>query len=59
MNDYENNRDAFDKLCGNCAGVDMATVTEADVREMGKHYNASNSFVEAAINGLHEYQSEA
>lgn len=50
------NQEMFDKLCGNCAGIDIADITDEDVRDQGRYYNASKEEIDSAIDGLHEYQ---
>lgn len=50
------NRDQFDRLCGNCSGVVMAEITDEDVRNQGRYYNASEEEIESAIKGLREYR---
>ncbi len=61
MKEYESNQDAFNKVCGDCTGIDMWDVAENDVREMAEQWAAngepcSPDMVAAAILGLHEYR---
>ena len=51
--------DAFDKICGNCAGINIADITVDDVRAQSAIYGASEEETLAAIAGLVEYQVEA
>ena len=53
------NTDTFDWLCGNCAGIDINTVTVDDVREQAAIYGASEDETLGAIAGLIEYQARA
>ena len=48
--------EAFDAICGNCAGVDIAEITVDDVRAQAAIYGASEEETLAAIDGLVEYQ---
>lgn len=62
--------DQFDSICGNCAGIDMLTVTDDDVREQAKRWNEQTMQAEGedsdifitdeqivdAIRGLDEYK---
>ena len=54
----------FDRICGNCAGVDMWLVTEQDVlacadalRRAGEEITEDEG--EAAIRGMREYREDA
>ena len=53
------NTDTFDKICGNCAGIDLAEITVDDVRAQASLYNASEDEIQRAIAGLIEYQAMA
>ena len=53
------NTDTFDALCGNCAGLDLADITIADVRAQASFYGASEDDIQRAIAGLIEYQALA
>ena len=47
----------FDRICGDCAGVDMAGLTESNIREMAEIWgDVSEADIESAIRGLEEYQ---
>ena len=54
--------DAFDGLCGNCAGFDIHELTEADVRQQAVVSAGDGAdpldeeFIADAIRGLHEWQ---
>jgi hypothetical protein len=54
--------DAFDRICGDCAGVDMDKVTAADVRAQAAVWTGDDACtpeeVEDAIRGLYEYQGK-
>jgi len=61
MVEYNSNMDAFDRICGDCAGVDILHMTNQDVRDQAHAWCASgepcsDEMVEAAILGLAEYQ---
>ena len=51
--------EAFDAICGNCAGTDIADITVDDVRAQAAIYGASEEETLAAIDGLIEYQAWA
>ena len=56
------NQDAFDKICGDCTGIDMTTITDDDVRAQAEVWAksgdpCSDEMIAAAIAGLHEYQN--
>ena len=53
------NTDIFDTLCGDCAGIDIADITIADVRAQASLYGASEEETLSAIDGLIEYQALA
>ncbi len=48
--------DAFDRLCGDCTGLDILIVTEKDVHDQGNIYHATKEEREMALRGLEEYQ---
>ena len=55
---------AFEGIMGDCCDIDISTLTADDVREQCATWNASGEncseyFVEAAIIGLAEFQTEA
>lgn len=55
--------DKSDSICGDCAGIDMTTITEEDVRAQAKVWIDSGETVTEediidAIRGLHEYQEQ-
>ena len=54
--EYHSNKDAFDKICGNCEGLNINDITEADVRTQAEYYNADEPSINAALLGLAEYQ---
>ena len=58
MPDYSSNKDAFDKICGNCTGLMMNEITEDDVRTQAHIYSVNDEWLRAAIRGLKEYQEE-
>ena len=51
--------EAFDAICGNCAGIDLADITADDVRAQAAFYGASEEETLSAIDGLIEYQAWA
>ncbi len=51
--------EAFDAICGNCAGIDLADITVDDVRAQAAIYGSSEEETLAAIDGLIEYQAWA
>lgn len=51
--------EAFDAICGSCAGIDLADITVDDVRAQAAIYGASEEDTLAAIDGLIEYQAWA
>lgn len=51
--------DAFDKICGNCTGIDVAEITIDDVMTQATINGASAEDTQAAIDGLVEYQARA
>lgn len=51
--------EAFDAICGNCAGIDLTNITIDDVRAQAAIYGASEEETLAAIDGLIEYQAWA
>ena len=53
------NTDAFDRLCGHCAGIALADITVDDVLEQCSFYGASEEATLQAIAGLIEYQARA
>ena len=52
----QNDNDAFEKICGNCADVDMSEITEEDVRKQAEYYNVDEEWIQAALRGLANYQ---
>lgn len=53
------NTDAFDRLCGHCAGIALADITVDDVRAQCAIYGANEDEIQQAIAGLIEYQALA
>lgn len=58
-----NNREQFDRICGDCEGVDVSSLTPDDVRRQAAIWAASGDpcsedEIEAAIAGLAEYRVE-
>ena len=53
------NTDTFDAMCGDCADLDLADITIADVRAQCAIYGASEDEIQLAIAGLIEYQALA
>jgi hypothetical protein len=59
--EFYGDQDAFDRICGDCCGVDMFSVTPDDVRETAKMHalngeSCSDEMIAAAIRGLNKYQ---
>lgn len=55
--DYDNDFDAFDKICGDCTGIDMLTITEDDIRgQAADYHDITEDDIQAAIRGLNEYR---
>ena len=52
------NTDSFDRICGNCAGIDIITITEDDLRQQAAIYGASEDEIQEALAGLEEYKAE-
>ena len=52
------NTDSFDRICGNCAGIDIITITEDDLRQQAAIYGASEDEIQDALAGLEEYKAE-
>ncbi len=57
------NKEAFDRICGDCAGVNFSTINEKDVRKTAEYWNefddlCSEELITSAIKGLKEYQGE-
>ena len=57
-------KDAFDRICGDCAGVDIATLTETDIRAQAQVWresgeNLADDQVEAAIRHLYRLKQES
>ena len=50
----------FDTICGNCAGVDIMTLTDDDIREQAEIWgDCTQDEINAAIEGLHIYQEDS
>jgi hypothetical protein len=50
-------QDAFDRVCGDCAGVDVSGLTDDDVRTLAAYWNdCPEDMVEAALRALHQFQ---
>jgi len=61
--DWGDNQGAFDRICGDCSGLDIMDITEDDVRKQAKTWiddgqPCSDEMIDAAITGLCEYQEE-
>ena len=54
LNDIE----AFDKICGDCCGLDMNKITTDDVKRQCAIYGVDGEWIEAALRGLKEYQKQ-
>ena len=52
------NTEVFDRICGDCAGIDLRNVSAEDVLAQAKIYGASEDDIQSAILGLAEYQGE-
>lgn len=59
------NRAMFDRICGDCASVDILDLTPEDVRQQAVLWNATEpgekiteQEINSAIQGLIEYQEE-
>ena len=50
------NTDTFDKICGNCAGLNVQNISAEDVIAQAAIYEASRDEMQAAVFGLIEYQ---
>ena len=50
------NTEVFDRICGDCAGIDLRNVSAEDVLAQAKIYGASEDDIKAAVLGLAEYQ---
>ena len=49
--------DAFDTICGNCAGLNIADISADDVRTQAAIYDdVDQEDIEDAVRGLEEYQ---
>ena len=50
--------DAFDGLCGNCAGINVGELTDDDVRQQATASGVTDpEQIADAIRGLHEWQA--
>ena len=58
QHNYLNDLDAFDKICGDCCGLDVNEITTDDVRTQGKIYGIDIEWIAAALRGLKEYQKQ-
>lgn len=52
------NTDSFDRICGDCEGIEISSITEDDVRQQAAIYGASEEEIQEAIAGLEEYKAE-
>ena len=52
LNDIE----AFEKICGNCCGLDIKKITTDDVKRQCEIYQVDGEWIEAAIRGLKYHQ---
>ena len=50
------NTDTFDKICGDCAGMNMQNISAEDVVAQAAIYGASEEETRSAVLGLAEYQ---
>ena len=50
------NTDAFDRICGDCAGLDMNDISTEDVIAQAKICGANEEDLQSAIYGLNEYR---
>ena len=51
------NTDSFDRICGDCAGLNLQNISAEDVIAQARIYGASDEELQAAILGLAEYQA--
>lgn len=61
--EYHSNKDAFDKIMGGCAGVDVTDLTDHDIHEqatiwVAAHEHCSKEMIQAAFAGLIEYKRD-
>ena len=57
MKDFYNDTDAFNKICGDCAGIDIMEITEDDIRKQAACWAEEGEFcseemITAAIRAL-------
>jgi hypothetical protein len=45
---------AFDKICGDCTGININDITEDDIRSQGSIWGCTEDEIEDAIKELHE-----
>ena len=51
-----NKKDCFDRICGDCAGVDISTLTNDDIRDQARVWAESGEHVSIAeINAAIQY----
>jgi hypothetical protein len=46
--------DAFDRICGDCTGININDITEDDIRSQGSIWGCTEGEINDAIEGLRE-----
>lgn len=49
MNEYDDT-DAFDRICGDCVGVDLKKITDKDIRKAAKIWTGDEECSQEMIN---------
>ena len=62
--EFDSDLDAFERICGDCCGVNIKNMTSSDVKNQAEVWIASGEpcspeLIEAAIRVLTQYQAQA